>query len=362
MDYSNGKTVGVVAVAIAILALGISFFGGSSQPSQNVGGERAGLQEFIDGIKAGDINAKWVSAKLPTQENSVLIYANRTGHDVIADFGSMTIVTGETASSTYDVSIFATTSSSIAASNNFADFGDKSCADTAATVATSSTATTTNSINSAALGQGIGAIVVPTGSFIFDTSSKTCLDVRLPLLGNVRRLHRRLADSILYSMFACMRFYRVLHHCSALTNGTRKGSGVRAVPQKLITYTLMKNILTIAIWVAVALAVIGGLWYLYDSISDVVSPNVGGAQSGLPTTVVLNPATTTSLTVNTTAALIFASSTCNSRIITTYASPIMIGLTDKFHSLHPARVAFYRRQAQQLRMIQVLWMCRMEGV
>mgnify|MGYP001576718960 FL=1 len=127
-----------------------------------------------------------------------------------------------------------------------------------------------------------------------------------------------------------MRFYRVLHHCSALTNGTRKGSGVRAVPQKLITYTLMKNILTIAIWVAVALAVIGGLWYLYDSISDVVSPNVGGAQSGLPTTVVLNPATTTSLTVNTTAALIFASSTCNSRIITTYASPIMIGLTDKF--------------------------------
>ena len=168
METSNGKFVGVAAVAIAIVALGISFFGGSSQPSQNVGGERAGLQEFIDGIKAGDINAKWVSAKLPTQENSVLIYANRTGHDVIADFGSMVIPTGETASSTSLVSIFATTSSSIAASNNFATISEISRAlIQAATVATSSTATTTNSINSAALGQGIGAIVVPTGSFIF---------------------------------------------------------------------------------------------------------------------------------------------------------------------------------------------------
>ena len=46
----------------------------------------------------------------------------------------------------------------------------------------------------------------------------------------------------------------------------------------------MKNILTIAIWVAVAGAVIGGCWYLYDSIGRVasekyapVAQNVGGA-------------------------------------------------------------------------------------
>lgn len=47
-------------------------------------------------------------------------------------------------------------------------------------------------------------------------------------------------------------------------------------------HLIMKNILTVAIWIAVAGAVIGGLWYLYDSVSRVVSngttvvQNVGG--------------------------------------------------------------------------------------
>jgi|CXWL01.1.fsa_nt_gi hypothetical protein len=93
----------------------------------------------------------------------------------------------------------------------------------------------------------------------------------------------------------------------------------------------MKNILAIAIWTAIAGSVIGGLWYLYDSVGKVtnekyapVAQNAGGAPIGLVTKV----STTSPATVNTTASLVFASSTCNSRIITTYASPIMIGLTD----------------------------------
>ena len=172
METSNGKFVGVAAVAIAVIALVVSIFGGSTPAptsNENVAGERAGLQEFIDGIKAGDINAKWASAKLGAQQNSVLVYANKSGHDVIADFGSMVIQTGETASSTYTVSLFATTSSSIATTNDFADLADLSKALLhSVIVATSSTATTTNSVLASQISnKGNGVILVPTGSFIF---------------------------------------------------------------------------------------------------------------------------------------------------------------------------------------------------
>jgi hypothetical protein len=167
-NKSNGIVLGVVAVAIAAIALGAAVFGGDTQPvNQNVGGERAGLQEFLDGIKAGDINVKWASAELPVATNQVLIYANRTGHDVIADFGSMVILTGETASSTYNVSIFATTSSSIATQIDFATLGENSRSLIhAATIATSSTATTTSS-GQVTFSKGNGPILVPTGSSIF---------------------------------------------------------------------------------------------------------------------------------------------------------------------------------------------------
>lgn len=172
MDYnSTGKSFGVVAVAIAILALGISVFGGSGAPasnSQNVGGERAGLQEFIDGIKAGDLNEKWISKKMEPLSNSVKIYCNTSGHDVIGDFGSALVITGETASSTSKVSLFATTSASVA---TWVDFGTlaegKRALIQAVGIATSTTASSTNSVLSAVQSKGNGAILIPTNSCVF---------------------------------------------------------------------------------------------------------------------------------------------------------------------------------------------------
>jgi|CXWL01.1.fsa_nt_gi hypothetical protein len=169
METSNGKFVGVAAVAIAIVALAFSIFGGAQAPAgQNVGGERAGLQEFIDGIKAGDLNMKWASAKLPPQATSVQVYCNRTGQDVLSDFGSAVVLTGETASSTTKFSIFATTSTSIA---TWVDFGTlaegKRALIQALGIATSTTASTTNSVYAAVQGKGNGAILIPTGSCVY---------------------------------------------------------------------------------------------------------------------------------------------------------------------------------------------------
>lgn len=89
----------------------------------------------------------------------------------------------------------------------------------------------------------------------------------------------------------------------------------------------MKNTPAIIFSILCSAAVIGGLLYLYDSVGRIVATqtqNVGEAIPGLTTKV----STTSPASVTTTASLVFASSTCNSRVITTYASPIMIGFTD----------------------------------
>lgn len=170
METSKGTSVGVVAVAIAILALGISIFhtAPAATNDQAVGGERAGLQEFIDGIKAGDLNEKWISKKMAPLSNSVQIYHNTTGHDVIIDLGSAAIITGETASSTSKVSIVATTSSSVA---TWVDFGTlaegKRALINAIGIATSSTATSTNSVLAAVQSKGNGFVLVPTDYYVF---------------------------------------------------------------------------------------------------------------------------------------------------------------------------------------------------
>lgn len=166
---STGLSLGVAAVAIAVIALGFSLFGHSS--SGNVGGERAGLQEFIDGAKTGDLNSKWIAKAVAPGSNQVLLYRNTSGHDVIADYGDMTITTGSTASSTSKISLFATTSSSVGA---WADFGTvvspsnlKLALINAEGVATSSTATTTNAVSSAVHNKGSGAVLVPNNSYLF---------------------------------------------------------------------------------------------------------------------------------------------------------------------------------------------------
>lgn len=174
METSNGKTLGVVAVAIAVIALTFSLFNGTSPApapsptnSDNVGGERAGLQEFFDGVKAGNIGSKWIGKTLPPLANAVLLYRNTSGKDVIIDYGEVNVLTSQTASTSYRVHIFATTSSSIVASTDYTALAEGRRSLIGVTLATSTTATTTNSVSSAIIGRGNGAVLVASDSYVF---------------------------------------------------------------------------------------------------------------------------------------------------------------------------------------------------
>lgn len=168
MDYSNGKFLGVVAVAIAAIALFVSIGSGASAPTDpNAGGERGGLQEFFDGVKAGNIGSKWISKTLPVLANSSKLYCNTSGRDVIVDYGEVNYPTGQTASTTYQVSMFATSSASIPVTQNYTALAEGRRSLIQVSVATSSTATTTNSVYAAGANQGNGAVLVATNSCVF---------------------------------------------------------------------------------------------------------------------------------------------------------------------------------------------------
>lgn len=152
----------MIAVVISIASLITAFSGGNSA---GLGGERAGLQNFIDGIKAGSISIKWVSGKLAPGADDQVIYTNRTGRDVYADFGSVDVLTGETASTTFKVSIFATTTTSVPVTQDYTALAEGARALIQSyTFATSTTATTTSSVRAAVEGKGNGSIVIPDGS------------------------------------------------------------------------------------------------------------------------------------------------------------------------------------------------------
>lgn len=176
MESSKGTALGVVAVVIAVVAITIVLIGGKTSapaPAQNVdqnaGGERAGLQEFKDGIKAGDLGSKWITKTLPPLTTQVKLYCNTTGRDTILDYGSVLVKTGETASSTSKVSIFATTTTdTIAATNDFATIAEgRRALLQALTISTSTTASSTSSVYAARVNQGNGAVVVANNSCVW---------------------------------------------------------------------------------------------------------------------------------------------------------------------------------------------------
>lgn len=159
-----------VGVAVLLAVILILVLVAQQSPGENTGGQRAGLQEFVDGIQAGSVGTKWVSATMPANTNSVAIYTNRTGRDVYADFGAMDIPTGQTASTTVLGSLFATSSSATSVPT-WADFGTlaegKRALIQADIIATSTTASSTNSVMASVLGKGAGSVVVPDGSTLF---------------------------------------------------------------------------------------------------------------------------------------------------------------------------------------------------
>lgn len=179
MDQKNGflTSLGIgFAVVIATVSLIVAVQNNTPSDPDSFAGQRAGLQEFLDGIKPGDVNLKEVAKVLPAGSTSVPLYTNRTGQDVFVEYGSADVITGETASSTFKAYVFATSSSSTAVPA-WADFGTlaegKRALINGVTLATSTTATTTSSTYAAQANLGNGSILVPDGSTVFGYIQQT---------------------------------------------------------------------------------------------------------------------------------------------------------------------------------------------
>ena len=175
MDNPNGKTIGVVAAAIVLLALlGTYVFttGPSDQTEKRAGGQRAGLQEFTDGITSGPngIAEVWFSQTLPAGSEEVLLIRNQSGKDAILHYGESNVISGATASSSYKLFLVATSSSSIGAWADVAGTAvstGKNALINGVTIATSTTASTTSSVYANDAGVGNGSVLVPNGWYVF---------------------------------------------------------------------------------------------------------------------------------------------------------------------------------------------------
>lgn len=169
MDNSKGIVIGVVAVAIAIVALGFSVFSGSPE---NVGGQRAGLQEFADGISLGKVAVanNWAVVPIPERSNQGF-WLNNTGKDVVVDYAEFQNSGGSgsgVASTTYQFFVGTSTTASLSSdfTDPFAGILD------AYTLATSSAIKLINSFKDAGT-NGRGAVVVPNGQYVFFTFQQT---------------------------------------------------------------------------------------------------------------------------------------------------------------------------------------------
>lgn len=156
--------LGVAAVIIASYFIGVA--GKSTVTAvDNVGGQRAGLQEFTDGAKLGSQTTRWYSGTIPASDNQEFWY-NNTGKTVYVDLAEM-ITTG-TASSTYDFFVGTTTSASL--SSDFTDPFSTLIHDF--NLATSTTIRAINSIKDAGT-NGRSVIPVAAGEYVFFTFQQT---------------------------------------------------------------------------------------------------------------------------------------------------------------------------------------------
>lgn len=118
---------------------------------------------FPNGIKVGDVNEQWVTTTLSYGQDQVSIL-NTTGRDLIVDYAEVQTIADHrgnaTASSTYDLAVFATSTTNVPNSHDFTPLAFDKYQLIRATFATSTTATTTNSVGSTRTG-GQGAIRWP---------------------------------------------------------------------------------------------------------------------------------------------------------------------------------------------------------
>lgn len=170
-DPKNVFVSFLVAVAVVILAhFGFHKDSVPAPVNSNTGLSQVDVGIFPDGTKNGDLYEKWESSVLPQGTNQVALFTNRTGRDAFVFLGSVDILSGQTASSTYKVSIFSTTTSSVPSTSDYdalAGNTGKASLINGVLIATSSTATTTSSVYASQAQKGNGFIVVPNGSTVF---------------------------------------------------------------------------------------------------------------------------------------------------------------------------------------------------
>lgn len=152
----NAKTI-ILGLVVAAAVIGTGVFLTSDRSSENVAGQRAGLQEFIDGIRPGEVTIQTKAVSIPLGSDN-FVYTNKSGKVQYVDL--LALHTSSVASSTQTLT--AGTSTSATAWNGFSvpqtlkSFFN-------ITVATSSIATTTNSIQGSGATTGSGAGVAYLG-------------------------------------------------------------------------------------------------------------------------------------------------------------------------------------------------------
>jgi hypothetical protein len=140
------------------------------EPSLGGGIYQALPWTFSNGIKVGDVNVNWLPTQTIGAATDRASYTNTTGKTLYVTLGEVDLIANaagtQTASSTYRVRVFATSTSALASTQNFtAPVLDKYSL-VVGTWATSTTASTTNSVGSVPLG-GQGVIQLPPDWTLF---------------------------------------------------------------------------------------------------------------------------------------------------------------------------------------------------
>lgn len=161
-NHSKVSGIAVVAVVIAVIALGTSILRMAPASPSNVGGERGGLQEFIDGAKIGDTTSLWKKVTIGPGANQGY-WKNTLGKTVYLDIANTSIgFHSGTASSS--LNFYVATSSSATLTDYVTPSGTLPLS--GARVATSTTGDTTFMGTTTSAGTGFA---VPAGSYvIFD--------------------------------------------------------------------------------------------------------------------------------------------------------------------------------------------------
>jgi hypothetical protein len=163
------KVIGGLIMVVGLLAVGL-LLGNSTKvstqdPKLGGGAYQALPWWFGGGIKINDVNEGWTTLTLGAGQDQ-LAYTNSTGRDIIYDYAEIQTIANAagnaTASSTFRVRLFATSTATVPDSHDFTAVVLDKYALVVGTWATSTTATTTNSVGTVSVGAQ-GAIRLPSG-------------------------------------------------------------------------------------------------------------------------------------------------------------------------------------------------------